>query len=67
MIRPVFERIGKAANRHSEEAGCCRGAMQRMPEPSNDREDCPRRHRYDEPVANGGWAAATHFRLARHE
>jgi hypothetical protein len=67
MIRPVFERIGKAAHGHSEQAGCRRGPVQRMPEPSDDQESRPRRHRYDEPVANGGGAATTHFLLAHHE
>lgn len=52
MIRPVLDRIGEATDRYSEQAGCCRRPMQRMPEDSNDSQDSPRTERYDKPIAN---------------
>ena len=63
MIRPVFERIGKAANRHNEQAGYRRGRMEWMPEISDDRQKCPSCQRSDQPVANGCRTAATNFHV----
>src|SRR5215472_11679308 len=61
MIRPILEGVSKTTDRHSEQTGYRRRSMQRVPEHSNGRQNYPAHQRCNEPIANGGTAAATNL------
>ena len=64
VICPILECVSKAADRHSEQTGYRRRRMQWAPKRPNGYQNCPRGERYNQPVANGGTAAATNGTLA---
>jgi hypothetical protein len=61
VICPILEDVSKTTDRHSQQTGYRRRHMQTVPEYSNSRQNCPAHQRCNEPVANGGTAAATNL------